>query len=189
MIEQVFLDMDGVLTDFIGAASRFLGLSYSHEDYTDWDAIYDYYDGSVDQFWREFPEEFWSDYIGWMPDGKKILAVVEPYDPVILTCPGPYSGGQGKIDWIRNHLPHFYESGRYLLGPAKMYVSRPGTILIDDGDHNIEDWEINGGWGILVPRPWNAGRYPRMEPVQWVQMALRYYDFFDVRKLGQGGTA
>lgn len=183
MIDKVFLDMDGVLTDFTGAASRFLGLPSSNEDYTSWDAILKYYKGTTDQFWREFPECFWSDYIGWMPDGKRIWEVVKKYNPIILTSPGLYSGGQGKIDWLRVNLPEVFYDNRYLIGPGKYHVARRGAVLIDDADFNIDEWVANGGYGILVPRNWNSA-IPAMSAdiPGLIARALRYFEFVDVRK-------
>jgi len=193
MIDKVFLDMDGVLTDFLGAAARFLNLPCDINDMTHWNAVLDYYYGTPEQFWQDLPEHFWSDYIGWMPDGIRIWNVVKEYNPIILTCPGLFSGGQGKINWLRTQLPEIYNAGNYLIGPTKSVVSRKNCVLIDDSDANIEEWKSEGGYGILVPRLWNMASYfANVDIPDYIHRSLRYLEFLDVRKIEdqkEGGTA
>jgi 5'(3')-deoxyribonucleotidase len=94
-----------------------------------------------------------------MPDGQQILADVETIagaeNVCLLSAPSEHPGSAtGKIKWIQKHLPGYRK--RYLLGPSKGFVAAPGKILVDDGDHNIADWNKKGGYAVLVPRPWNS---------------------------------
>jgi len=63
-----------------------------------------------------------------------------------------------KYQWIENHLPKWMQR-QYNITPRKHRLSRPGVLLIDDSDHNVEKFR-NPGWpggdAILVPRPWNT---------------------------------
>lgn len=156
MIKQVFLDLDGVITDFVGSAITYLNLQCLWEDLVRWDAIYDHYWGTQEEFWKELGDDFWENHMSFTTDAKEILKVVDPYEPCILTCPTPEGGSTGKQLWIKKNLPDYYLEGRYLIGPCKAAASRPGSVLIDDADHNIYDWSMKGGQGILVPRPWNT---------------------------------
>lgn len=54
-----------------------------------------------------------------------------------------------KAQWIEEHMPYGW---KFKIGPHsvdKQFHARPGDILIDDKDKNIEQWINAGGVGIL----------------------------------------
>lgn len=53
----------------------------------------------------------------------------------------------------------------------KDLYAKPGQILIDDADHNVEAFRSADGEAILVPRPWNKGH--GRNPVVEVREELR----------------
>jgi hypothetical protein len=66
----------------------------------------------------------------------------------------------GKYEWMEQHLPPWM-SRQYNITPRKWRLSVPGALLIDDADHNIDQWKrrpdgMPSGDAILVPRPWNS---------------------------------
>lgn len=66
----------------------------------------------------------------------------------------------GKYEWMEEHLPAWM-SRQYNITPRKWRLSVPGALLIDDADHNVEQWKnrpdkMPSGDAILVPRPWNS---------------------------------
>jgi len=150
----VFLDLDGVLANFDKAACPILNVSYPPSDWH-WDK------GILDGF-RKVDEkcniDFWIN-LDWMLDGKEILQVVESYfEPkniYLLTAPMLNPGsGTGKMLWVKNHLPQYYEQLIITRAP-KHLLAKPDTLLIDDKDENVEGFWDAGGKAILVPRHWN----------------------------------
>lgn len=158
---KVFLDMDGVLVDFINGACRAHQVHNPYERDPQqsagvWD-IERLVGMSVDEFWPPLGKDFWAN-LNWMPDGQAILAAVEQKfgrdNICLLTSPCDTDGcADGKLAWIRRHLPEYRR--RYFLGPPKEFAASANRILIDDSDHNCERFGDEGGSTILIPRPWN----------------------------------
>jgi len=186
MIRKLFLDMDGVITDFDTAACRRLNLDKSKlPEKQTWTSILDLWDGTEEEFWESLDERFWLFDVGFTPEAQEILELVEPYKPVLLTAPPKTGGATGKMLWIRNNLRDYWCDDRWFIGTGTEYLADQWHVLIDDAPHNINAWERNGGYGILVPRPWNnlrgedvVGHIKTM--IDWIE---------DYSHFAQGGTA
>ncbi|HDZ15076.1 hypothetical protein LCGC14_0598000 [marine sediment metagenome] len=155
MIETVFLDMDGVITNFNKAVCEKFNLPYPPQTYHFFPEIRsqvnDFCDGS---FWQK---------LEWMDDGRDILrAIIDVFGPekiYLLTKMMPNAKtASGKMIWVQNNLP-FYSDQVILmtLGVPKSLLARPDTLLIEDCDKYVEEFYKAGGYGILVNRPWNKG--------------------------------
>lgn len=174
--ETVFIDLDGVLTDFTRGYRAWYGLDFRYEQACDWNFCHRVFKRqtgkSKDAFWRGFTKEFWAN-LEKTPECDMILALVEPYNPIVLTAPPIDPSGEavgGKMIWIRNNLSKYFHEGRYLIGPAKKSIAREGALLIDDLGANCEEWSSAGGDSILVPRPWNV--LSGSDPVVVIQEGL-----------------
>lgn len=155
MIPKIFLDLDGVIVDFIGGAIEYYNLKCAYSEITSWDAIHNHTKMLNQEFWDGLDETFWYRLKKtWFAD--TILALVEPFKPCILTAPRPNGGATGKQMWIKENLPDYFDDERYLIGPGKRCVAGPETLLIDDYDRNVNEWRLAGGSAILVPQPWNS---------------------------------
>jgi len=155
-IERVvcFLDMDGVLTNFVGGINTFMGIPYDTIP-TKWDWWTDH-SHSFEQINTICGVDFWAN-LDWMPDGKQILEMVEAtFDDIyLLTTPMPNPGSAtGKELWIEKHIPQ-YKNQMIITRASKVLFAGPDRILIDDNDQNIHSFVAAGGQGILIPRPWN----------------------------------
>lgn len=161
-----YLDMDGVIIDFLGGLHKALGSPYSYVDYPykkgKWSMLTDIKvfddipvtfeecnDCCTATFWRR---------LEWMYDGLDIFtAVFNRFadDIYLLTTPMPNMGSWlGKAQWVNDKISVFNE--RLIISTApKALLATPNTLLIDDKDENIEEFTAAGGQGILVPRPWN----------------------------------
>lgn len=169
MIKTVFLDMDGVLVNFVGGLHKSLGVPYSYEDYPyekgEWNMLTDIKINSFTGIPATFEQcndccttNFWK-HLEWMPDGMyiihKILCKFHRNQIYLLTTPMPnLESASGKMMWVSDNLPLHLKHTIITQAP-KHLLARPDTLLIDDKDQNIDEFREAGGQGILVPRPWN----------------------------------
>lgn len=154
---MIFLDMDGVLCDFISAAFSAHGQRYDAASYPRGQFQCENILGvTTNEFWRRIDfggESFWEnlDPYPWAMDLVKELRGI---DRVVISTspsrsPASYSG---KRRWLQKMgLCHIDA----MFGAQKWLMSKPGRTLIDDAEHNRIVWEQEGGRVILVPQPWN----------------------------------
>lgn len=162
---KVFVDMDGVLVDFIKPAMARHQIKYdTYPSQVGWDIIEAcniLLPGSGmtgNKFWRAFDEDFWSN----LPKTEhcdRLLRTVEGYvgqDNVCLLTSGMWpEAAAGKTRWVADNLPDRYRK-QLLIGHSKHFVANSDSLLIDDSDLNVDAFRANGGNAILVPRPWNT---------------------------------
>lgn len=168
-IKQVFLDLDAVIADFAQGCIDHFKLSITPAALQSWDSIYDYVDMPIKDFWKSLDYDFWYN-LKLTEEAQVILDILEEHQPTILTT-APYSSPgvfDAKAAWIKDHLPDYYYSGRFLIGGTKHQIAASDKLLIDDSQTNCEDWSEHGGYALLVPRPWNKCRG------QSVLNAIRY---------------
>ena len=151
---RIFIDLDGVVADWLGKAIKTFGLNINSqivqnalatnvrgletligEEYM-WNRI-----DSEGAAWWEAIEEFpWSQYL--YSEMRKLGHVC------FLTQPGLHgSSAAGKVHWIKNH----FNTRNYLLGAPKHMVANRYSFLIDDSPKKIEQFNEAGGHGIEFP--------------------------------------
>jgi hypothetical protein len=137
---QIYLDMDGVICDFLGAFER-LGLGSFRQVEKDkgksfvWSII------------KNRGVKFWSEEILWLPDGKELWNYVKKFSPIILTKPAKFEESrEGKSIWVKRELG---EDVPVIFSFDKSEYAKEDRILIDDQEDNIEAWKALGGVGIL----------------------------------------
>ena len=163
-----FLDMDGVLVDFVGGVCKAFGVkSYSYLNYPFTKNYWNFHkeiSGATGSDYHEaiIKKEFWAN-LGWMHDGNSIYELiiqkfgldnvflltgtdVDPVDQVIA----------GKMKWIEDGPTELIDHVIFAKCP-KGCIASPDKILIDDKEKNVVDWNINDGKGFLIPRHWNVG--------------------------------
>ncbi len=146
---KVFLDMDGVLTDFTGACEKL------NEHMMAW------YTADRERFWKHITSAgvgFWSD-MSWMAGGRKLHGFLKSsgLHPTILSAlPSPdrkmamFYARKGKMEWLKKELGTPYANNAILcFRPEKALQSGTSRILIDDNSNNICEWEEAGGTAIL----------------------------------------
>lgn len=146
---KVFLDMDGVLTDFTGACEKL------NEHMMVW------YAADRERFWKQITAAgsgFWSD-MPWMAGGKELHGFLKSsgLKPTILSAlPSPdrkiamVNARKRKIEWLKKELGAPYANNAILcFRPEKALQSGSSRILIDDNSNNIREWEEAGGTAIL----------------------------------------
>lgn len=162
---KLFLDMDGVLTDFTRGWTNALGASYAYDPYPFKVGVWNYfpelqkeYNISFEQVNRVCTQAFWAN-LPWMHDGMKILEIMLDrfnYENIyLLTSPMPNLGSSsGKMEWVERNIPDL-KKHVIVTNADKGLFAGPGRILLDDKDENVHSFRANGGVGVICPRPWN----------------------------------
>jgi 5'(3')-deoxyribonucleotidase len=137
---KLYVDLDGVLTDFNKKLSEVMGKPFKNEFSNDpsiWKAI------------TKAGAEFWST-MEWLPGGRDLWEELKKYDPTILSAPSNHpSSVEGKKEWLKDNIPGV----PFILEQKKEKYANEDSILIDDREKNIKRWEAAGGIGILHKNP------------------------------------
>lgn len=169
---KLFLDMDGVLVNWCKGAHKLHNIPLD-------DGNWPYKRGpegwnwnrelgmSTSELFADQGREFWAN-LDWMPDGKEILEVCEYHfgreNICLLTNPWNANGViDGRFDWVLKNMPDYYD--RILVGACKEMCASPESLLVDDYDANIDNWEDSNGVGFLLPRPWNSREHVKNKAV------------------------
>ena len=158
---KIFLDMDGVLTDF---DKRFKDISRNIDNLSIEDFLEKH---GKEKTWDIIDREgveWWSN-MEWIEGGRKLWEYVEEFKPIILSAPSRHKNSFiGKKIWVNENLKLGIENptrspkinkwnpeSRMILNSDKYRFSYrfKNSILIDDTEKKIRDWEYSGGIGIL----------------------------------------
>lgn len=168
-IKAIYLDCDGVLVNFVGAALSLYGIrdnpnTPSWSKVKTWDGIKDtvYQETgrtlTDEQLWKRIESEgqaFWAG-LEWLPWGKRLFNKCAETAPVVLMTTPTHSPScaAGKIEWINKNMPKEWQR-RYALTPCKHHFSHPGALLVDDSDTNCKNFREHGGQVYQWAMPWN----------------------------------
>lgn len=188
-----YLDMDGVIADWIQAIATAHKLPYPYDaertDIIGQRLLGEHWGMTRQEFWEPCKTpQFWRD-IPKMPDADEILAVIHLYfapdDVVILSTPNYEPAAMdGKIRWLNRHYRHSMPN--YFFGRNKGRLAHPQAVLIDDDPKNVLKFSEapRNGQSILVPRPWNPLHHIDVSAAQFIKLNLelmfndRYDDTF-----------
>jgi hypothetical protein len=135
----IYCDMDSVLVDFDLGYQELTGMTTQQADAN-----------GVEAFWEPLTKagaKFWIT-LQWMPDGKQLWDYIKKYNPILLSAPSREESSKlGKRVWVKRELPGVKLILKY--APQKQEYATPTSILIDDRQKNIDQWEAAGGIGIL----------------------------------------
>jgi len=178
-----FLDVDGVLADWVGGVHERMGIDY---DYSMWPyakgpAGWDFHDEAGFSFadidaMCDF--DLWAN-LRWMHDGHDIMRLVVQHfgknNIRLLTAPMPnVMSASGKMEWIGRNLPEYKRQVTIHTGDKAVLAKVPDSILIDDSSKNVDAWRAVGGKAILVPRWWNTDHYHANNTVDIVWSRIEY---------------
>ena len=137
---KIYLDMDGVITDFDQQFKELTGV-----DPRTFEAKH-----GTDMFWQEIDKAgvgFWRG-MKWMDGGEALYNRVSQFDHELLSSPSRGDSSKiGKRLWRRDKTPSTKLTLAY--SARKKNYAAPNHILIDDRVDNIKQWEDAGGIGIL----------------------------------------
>ena len=147
---DIFLDMDGVLTDFSRRFEQFAGVT--PDEFEAQRTIQVGKKKADEQFWnlidKQIGVRFWAG-MPWMPQGEDLYKHVKKYKPTILTSPSRDESSRiGKGVWVKRNMPGVPVKFGFK-ADGKTRFAGPNKILIDDREENISAWKAAGGIGIL----------------------------------------
>jgi 5'(3')-deoxyribonucleotidase len=158
MNRTIFLDMDGVIVDFVSAALAAVQRSDAPETISSWD-MPKHLGISTAQFWdaQNAQEDFWLNLKPYPNIGLFIDTLATYGDIYFATSPSLHPNcASHKIAWLRHHVGA-WTTGRFMIGKPKFLLSANRRLLIDDSDDNVNQFQMVGsGQAILFPRAWNA---------------------------------
>ena len=143
---RVYVDMDGVLCDFILQAKRVTGQDWTGlRSGQNWDSI-----RKTKNFWANMP---------WTRDGKQLCSFLKKHNPHILSA---YSIEDpncvpGKMRWLRKEVGY---TQNFMINIVRRLekkdfamkgsnIGKRPAILIDDYPKNVQQFKAAGGIGIL----------------------------------------
>ena len=144
--KKIYLDMDGVLTDFQASFKKIDGRTTEQVEKEGDKSFWDHVDKGGLEFWSKMP---------WTKTGKQLWNYVKNKNVAILSSPARSlpNSIKGKYIWIGRELGSIDVNLKR--AREKQELASSESILIDDLPKNIKQWKASGGHGILFK---NAGQ-------------------------------
>jgi 5'(3')-deoxyribonucleotidase len=158
-IKTIFLDVDEVLVDWVGATLELLGYDpadvharWSEHDPRPWD-LFAVIDHTPSQAWQKIDAagaDFWA-HLPLLPGAQELYETCRAFAPTVLLtspslCPSSHAG---KAAWMKTVFGRDFRD--YLIGSVKHRCAHPGALLIDDSPKNCAAFREHGGHAILFP--------------------------------------
>lgn len=189
VVKKIVLDLDDTLNSLTMYLLGKLGCNvgpFEYEKYPNnckynviaaWAELSGRKEVSGDMFWEWVNSKVWEE----APKSKEFWIVehcanlVGQKNVMIATSPTKSADcHSGKYHWIMKNLPEWLHR-QYCITPRKYWLAQEGVLLIDDFDKNIIDFQENGGYALLVPRPWNSLR--GLHPSSYLSIAMETFDY------------
>ena len=187
----ILLDMDELLSDFIGGVCRLFGVTRTElEQYRrlgDWSIVKPLCRVLLERnpageplttndMWTQIDYEgqgFWR-HLKPLPTKKPLLHLAASVGDewYVVSSPSNHHGCHvGKIEWFKYFVDNNFNS-RLILTPNKHLLANKNTVLIDDRYKNIKRFEQAGGKGILFPHEGNHAHKYRHAAIEHVEQSL-----------------
>mgnify|MGYP006288600247 FL=1 len=180
----IYLDMDGVASRFVISAIK-ANDKKPNKIIKKWSkhhlgnySVDEIIGVSREKFWENihrYGEDFWRDLdeYPWFQDLYKQLNEIT--EVVFLTTPTNFGYClEGKLKWLKDRFGKDFN--QYIFTYHKHYIADRHSLLIDDYNGNIDNFEEWGGKGVLFPQIWNRNygienriEYTLAEVNKWYQ--------------------
>lgn len=164
----VYLDMDGVLSDFQTQACEWHGWNPKAKINNVWN-FYESHGLTSQEFWRPLDNyNFWRTLKEYRWAAVLVKALRNGnHEIVFCTTPLHSSAAfRAKVDWLRSR--DWYRREEIILMQHKERLANNNVVLIDDYNVNCERFLKAGGWAILFTQPWNGSKRPDARTVKKV---------------------
>ena len=177
---SLFVDLDGVLGDFMGGACELHGRPLYAVTCYDWWHEWGMTDSD---FWapvKQVGHCFYQRYVKPYPWAVELLALVKSMGDFVVVTANPSHPGlaASKTEWIREHIGYDVpvittcKGGNYRAADLKAMLAGPGRVLIDDSDDNVAAFRVAGGRAITLPQPWNTAHAFTHRRIEYVKDCL-----------------
>jgi hypothetical protein len=178
---RIILDVDGPLAQFSEGVGKLYGVE-PKELYAKWPPGKYAIEDAVDTDWKELcarinaeGEGFWTglEETPWAREFYEACCELAPTYLFTAPLPGLESAHcwSGKFKWCHNFVGE-ENSRKILVGHPKFLTAAPGTIIVDDGDHNIESFNLAS---------WETWEVPETTPILWPNICNSGYKRFQER--------
>lgn len=157
-IENILLDMDGVLAAFHKLNEAYPYKTLTLEEYQK-DPIFD-----MEKKWGITSEEFWQviDKDTFWLDLKPFPWYKELYEKLAKIAPVTIASSPSKSsicipqkqEWLKKYLG--LDKDHCMFGSRKYLMANNSTLLVDDYPENIRKFRDAGGHAITLPSNWNT---------------------------------
>lgn len=158
---NILVDLDGVHVDFCGQACKEFGHIHDERlpDAKEYfiekrlgispDTLWARIRHKQPCWWYNLPEYEWSKDLH-----KLVLEFTNKY--WVCSSHGYMpNAAKGKVSWVNAHLDM-----PVVLTRDKWLLAKPGTVLIDDTEEQVNQFREAGGGAVLFPQPWNQAWSP-----------------------------
>ncbi len=160
---EIYLDMDGVCVDFIGATIDAHGLDSGtmlrkwHDEHPGSQYPESLFGMPAETFFtheRLGEAGFWRDLTPYPWFESMFEALSNQGHVVFLTAPTGEPGCvAGKLEWLKNTFGNGFTD--FIFTRHKDRLAHGNAILVDDMHRNIESFNHRDGHGVLFPQTWN----------------------------------
>lgn len=177
----VYLDMDGVLVDFVGGALKLFNKPKSILKPAEYH-LEKLFGITTDEFWERIDaegESFWTN-LEVYPHTSKLISMVEEYADEWHICTAPAfhpNSFSGKVKTLHKLFGRKFRN--FVITPHKQLLANNKSVLIDDSDHKCKKFIAAGGDAILFPQMWNKAYFKRDTPLSSVEEALIDYKYWE----------
>jgi 5'(3')-deoxyribonucleotidase len=157
--KKLFLDLDGVVVDWLGGSMKVCGLT--DKEPAAWahlkagnkiDSLIPGGRAALTAKVDAMGPAFWQN-LEFLPWGVQLVERLRvefqhTHDFAFLTSPGPFPlAAQGKLRWLLDNFP----DEEMIICRSKELCAHPNAFLVDDADYQIEPFIKDGGCGFLWP--------------------------------------
>jgi hypothetical protein len=175
---KTFVDMDGVLSDFVGGSAKLFGTTEARLTLTwtpgDFEMCHALSLESDDELWRRIDlVPGWWENLDPLPWAKELLDLVRSGPGEVFICSTPSAGRHspcGKVEWMRRHIDPYFTD--YILTSHKYLLAAPDRVLIDDSTANCDRFSRAGGVSVLFSMIGNRNHKHMNYPMGFVREKL-----------------
>ena len=184
-LKTIYLDMDGVLVDFVGGVLAHHNIDPKEQaNIKSWD-FFQQFGIDEQKFWDTTAaySGFWRNLDPY-PYAQDVMDYCRMYAEEVKLCTscGCPAAASGKNGWAKTFLGIESKDVIHIVDKWRL-AYMPGTILIDDSEINLAHWHnactaANRGlyaWSILFPQPWNTSRHFVDTRLAYLQRNLRVH--------------
>lgn len=161
---HIFIDMDGVLADFVSSAQRILNIPVTGTvpswGFKEWhESLSTLSDGDVWKVISSAGVGFWEDLprLPWAAALVDVCRSMSDNVRICTSCPRDERVMGAKRRWLGKYFPFFDHPARFIPIKDKWLLTGGSRcrILIDDSLDNINKWHQARGTAVVFPQEWN----------------------------------